>query len=366
MPRAKGRLLPSSLSRSAAFGALPMRGKVLYPLIMANADDQGRILAEPQMLKWDVCPNVDDIGPDDVVEALRAMEQQDLIRVYDAGGVKALQLLHWWTDQASMQWAYPSDFAPPDGWNDRLRFRQAGQVITINWPGKTDGSQAKPLAELQLTLGRSLEVAVKKSLGELNPNPSANVSPSPLGNGYPNPSANGNPSPLPEPDKRKGKGVVEEEQETSVPSAEVTGSSEPPDTSDDPPGLSPPVFYRDWAALLERAENGRDAIGTLADFARAQYPADVQGGTPAPTLQAIASNIGGILRTNNLDPVDLLKIMWRATSNVPEGDFLAYVRGVVKRQEAANGGEQRAAGDGAGDWSGLPVDAAEEPAAGDT
>lgn len=324
-----------------------MRAKVLYPLMMANADDQGRVSAEAQVMKWEVCPNIQEITPEDIPELLTKMEDQGLVRVYDAGGIRAAQLVLWWADQSSMQWAYPSPFNPQDGWNDRLRFRQGGQVITVNWPNKTDGTSNTPLAELapQLVQEPSLAIAIGKALGN-----------APLGNPLPNPLAK---DALPEATRVRGRGRVTEE-EDSVPSAEVTGSSEPPDTSTNPPGLSPPVSYRDWAALLEEATNGRESIGTLADFAMTQYPAEVQGGSRTPTLQQVSSNIGGMLTQGNLDPVDLLKVMWRATANVPEGDFLAYVRGVVKRQEAANGGEQRAAGDGAGDWSGLPVDAAEE------
>ena len=153
----------------------------------------------------------------------------------------------------------------------------------------------------------------------------------------------------------RGRGAEEQRNRSgdSVPSAEVTGSSEP-STSPDPTGLSPPVSYRDWATLLDEATNGRESIGTLADFARAQYPQNLQGGS-GPTLQQVASNIGGILQTSNLDAVDLFKLMWRLAANEPGGDFLAYVRSAVKRQEENHGGKQRAAGRGE-EWPGMVVE----------
>ncbi len=167
MSSRKGRMLPSNLSRSQAFSGLPLAAKALYPLLIANADDQGRLSADPQMLKWNVCPNVEEITIGDIPHFLEAMEYQALVSVYRDAVQPVLQLRQWWEDQSAMQWAYPSDYLPPDGWNDRLRFRNQGRVITINWPHKADGTQGLPLLEIanQLTFSRSLSVAVQKALG---------------------------------------------------------------------------------------------------------------------------------------------------------------------------------------------------------
>ena len=355
MPRAKGRLLPSSLSKNQAYSLLPLRAKALYPLIIANADDQGRLIAEPQMLKWEVCPNVEEISRDDIGEVLVSMESVGLIRVYDAGGVRALQLQSWWIDQASMQWAYPSDFSPAEGWDDRLRFRRGNQVITINWPGKENGSQTKSLQELQLDLSGSLEIAARKALGNAQVSAPGNGRPNALPNAQVNNPGNPSLDSLPEADKGKGKGKGNEKSNDSV-SAE-TGSSEHPSDPAHPTVLSPPHSYREWVALLDEATNGRQVIGTLADFARTCYPEDAQGGTAGPSMQQLASNIGGILQTHNLDALDLFKIMWRAAANLPEGDFLAYVRSAVKRQEEGDGRGERSDGDGGGEeWPGFDVE----------
>jgi hypothetical protein len=278
--------------------------------------------------------------------------------VFDGGGVKAAQLLSWWTDQASMQWAYPSAFVPPEGWDDRLRFRRGNQVITINWPGKVNGSQDKSLQELQLDLSGSLEIAALKALGSARPDDPGNPRPDALGNAQLSDPGNPRPSVSAMPDNVNVNVNVKSNGNRDSVSAE-TGGTEDPDTAADPLVLVPPVTYRDWAARLEAATNGREVIGTLADFARAQYPLDAQGGISGPSMQQLASNIGGMLQSHNLDPVDLLKIMWRAAANMPEGDFLAYVRSAVKRQEEGYGGQRSDGADGAGggeEWPGFDVE----------
>jgi len=167
-------MLPSNLSRSQPFSRLPLAAKVLYPLLIANADDQGRLSADPQLLKWSVCPNVEEITIAAIPVLLETMENEALVRVYQDEDQTVLQLQLWWLDQSAMQWAYASDYLPPDGWNDRLRFRNQSRVITLNWPNKSNGTQAVSLSELSNHLSsstinrpsfRSLAFAIQKALG---------------------------------------------------------------------------------------------------------------------------------------------------------------------------------------------------------
>ncbi len=180
-------MLPSSLSRSSAYSKLPLEAKVLYPLLVANADDQGRLTADPVGIKWEICPNVSEISADEIPDILLALEEQGLATVYDDDGRPALQILSWWTDQASLSWAYPSDYCPPPGWDDHLRFRKQGKVITINWPGIHDGSKGgKPLpaATEWMMPARSLAIALAKATGKgigkplpIEPGPDNNETP---------------------------------------------------------------------------------------------------------------------------------------------------------------------------------------------
>jgi len=178
MSSRKGRMLPSSLSRSQPFSRLPLAAKALYPLLMANADDQGRQVADPQMVKWNVCPNVEEIPVSEIPYLLETMAGEHLVCVYQDESQLVVQLCEWWKDQSAMQWAYPSDFLPKNGWDDRLRFRNQGRVITINWPRKPNGTQATPLRELAIdpSFSRSLPAAIQKALG--SPAPATTAAPS--------------------------------------------------------------------------------------------------------------------------------------------------------------------------------------------
>ena len=44
------------LSRSISFGRLSLPAKVLWTMLLTNADDQGRGSADPDVVKWYVCP----------------------------------------------------------------------------------------------------------------------------------------------------------------------------------------------------------------------------------------------------------------------------------------------------------------------
>ena len=46
----------------------------------------------------------------------------------------AIQMLDWW-EVHHPQWAWPSDYSPPEGWQDHLRFKKgAKEVVLKNWP----------------------------------------------------------------------------------------------------------------------------------------------------------------------------------------------------------------------------------------
>ncbi len=210
----KGRMLPSSLSRSAAYSKLPLEAKIIYPLLVANADDQGRLTADPVGFKLSVCPSVDEVSTADIPGILHALEEQGFVTAYkDDGGQAALQIRSWWVDQ-SLSWAYPSEYCPPAGWDDRLRFRQMGLVITINWQGVNNGSKGKtppdirgntlpdiadflmPSSSLAIAIGKALGKAPGKvltmPLGEALPkenpaDPQADSLPEALGKALPNP-----------------------------------------------------------------------------------------------------------------------------------------------------------------------------------
>ena len=134
---ARGRLFPQGYSTDRRYGRLSLKAIALYPLMWSNADDQGRLCGIPEEIKYAVCPNVDHITKADIPGLLKELGDNDLIEVYKTPKSPAVQMLDWWDPKLGqkLQWAWPSEYAPPEGWQDHLRYKKnAKQVVTLNWP----------------------------------------------------------------------------------------------------------------------------------------------------------------------------------------------------------------------------------------
>ena len=131
---ARGRVFPQYLSTDHRYGNLSLKSCALFPLMWVNADDQGRLTGRPEEIKYACCPNIDHITKADIPGILEELHKNKLIELYSTPKTEAIQLLDWWEVQ-KLQWAWPSDYPPPKGWQDRLRYKRgAKQVITQNWP----------------------------------------------------------------------------------------------------------------------------------------------------------------------------------------------------------------------------------------
>lgn len=122
------------LGKSASFGRLSILGKVLWPMLLAASDEQGRGLAEPDVLKWSVCPNVAELTLDNISGVLTEMVGQQMIHLYEnESHGKLYQVVRWWEYQ-QLQWAHPSRLIAPEGWIDRVRYTVRGEGTTVdNW-----------------------------------------------------------------------------------------------------------------------------------------------------------------------------------------------------------------------------------------
>ena len=130
---ARGRVFPQSYSTDRRYGRLSLKACALFPLMWANADDQGRLPGDPDEIKYATCPNIDHITKADIAELLEELEKNQLIKVYNTSKMEAIQLLDWW-DVHRPQWAWPSQYPPPEGWQDHLRYKKsAKEVATFNW-----------------------------------------------------------------------------------------------------------------------------------------------------------------------------------------------------------------------------------------
>ena len=128
-------MFPQSYSTDRRYGRLSLKAIGLFPLMWSNADDQGRLCGDPEEIKYAVCPNVDHITKQDIPELLKELQDNKLILCYDTPKSAAIQMLDWWDANQKMQWAWPSDYQPPEGWQDHLRYKKdAKTVFTQNWP----------------------------------------------------------------------------------------------------------------------------------------------------------------------------------------------------------------------------------------
>ena len=142
---ARGRIVPQSLSTDPRVGCLSLKAALLYDRLWINCDDQGRISGNPAEIKYATCPNIDHITKEDIPELLKELQTQELVKVYSTSKVNAIQMLDWWEVQ-KLQWAYPSEYPPHEGWQDRLRYHASPtEIVTENWPSKAPNSLPKEL-----------------------------------------------------------------------------------------------------------------------------------------------------------------------------------------------------------------------------
>jgi hypothetical protein len=138
---ARGRMFPQSYSTDRRYGRLSIKAIGLFPLMWANADDQGRLCGDPEEIKYSCCPNIDHITKQDIPILLQELQDNQLINRYITPKSMVIQMLDWWDANQKMQWAWPSEYPPADDWYDHLRYKKdAKTVCTVNWPvsGETD------------------------------------------------------------------------------------------------------------------------------------------------------------------------------------------------------------------------------------
>ncbi len=266
---ARGRILPQSLSTDPRYGRLSLKAQVLYPLLWVNADDQGRLPGDPDEVKYAACPNIRDITAEEIPSLLEQMETKGMIQVYTTSKTQAIQMLDWWEVQR-LQWAYPSPYPPPEGWQDRLRYHASPtQIVKENWPSRPN----------------SLPSALPNSL----PKESS-----------PGKKTKSRRTPLPSPENEKEGGKGKRRGRGNLPSA--LGSRSPPS----PAGLSTneseilqrltECFRREWGRVpakrphevISRVPNARESA-QLRDLAKELSA----GGCPLETIEEVFRHVAG-------------------------------------------------------------------------
>lgn len=133
------RMIDTSMWSNENFAALPSMGRLLLIGIITLADDQGRCKANPAYLRSQIFP-YEDIGTADIDNWLMQMGDNGTLTIYTVGGKAYLQLTNWWEYQP-LDWARPSEYPAPKGWQDRIRYNAKGNVcLTHNWRTKSGSS----------------------------------------------------------------------------------------------------------------------------------------------------------------------------------------------------------------------------------
>ena len=139
----KRRMIHDCLWKSEGLAELTIRQRLLWVGLITTSDDQGRGRAHPGLIRSTIFP-FDAITNNEIKADLEAITNQDMVIVYLVKNKSYYQVINWWEYQKP-QWAYPSDYPAPDGWQDRLRYRQEGNVLTDNWKPDDDKKEEIPL-----------------------------------------------------------------------------------------------------------------------------------------------------------------------------------------------------------------------------
>lgn len=102
---------------SRSLGRCGLLANVLWPRLIVQADDQGRLHGDARDLRLLCVPQLD-VSDADAEAALLELASVKSVRMYSRSGEPYVQLLDWWQYQSHMRRAYPSRFPPPPGWRD--------------------------------------------------------------------------------------------------------------------------------------------------------------------------------------------------------------------------------------------------------
>lgn len=125
-------MISSSTWKDEFVGDLDFFQRCLWiGLFSSCADDQGRLLDNPILIRAELFP-YDDIQIDKIETGLSIFESSGKIMRYSINNKKYIQLLRWWENQ-NPRWASRSKYPPPENWTDKVRTRENGKYIVENW-----------------------------------------------------------------------------------------------------------------------------------------------------------------------------------------------------------------------------------------
>ncbi len=139
---ASGRMISVAFFQSETIASLPRTTRYFFVGLFTNADDQGRMKAHPALLRSRIYP-YDDVPLDEIDSDIAALEAGDFIIRYETEGRCFVQIKNWWRYQHP-RWAWPSEYPPPEGWEDRYHYRQGNRIIDHNWAATPEANDDEP------------------------------------------------------------------------------------------------------------------------------------------------------------------------------------------------------------------------------
>lgn len=130
------RAIYPDMCTSRSIARCSIEAQLLFDRLITQADDQGRIEGDAGVIKSLCVPLVEMIPARSrgrgtkrvrgVDELLGELEAEDLVYRYQADRSALVQLVTWWRWQQGQRRAYPSRWAPPEGWTDAVYGRREG------------------------------------------------------------------------------------------------------------------------------------------------------------------------------------------------------------------------------------------------
>jgi hypothetical protein len=137
------------------FGCLdPVQRLLWIGLLTTCADDQGRLLNNPTLIRVKIFPYDTSVTNEQITASLRIFQAAHKLHTYTFGlngaSKECVQIVNWWKYQNHAAWAGRSPLQAPQGWRDRIRAHEKGQgenIVQINWdtPGGFTQEDTKPL-----------------------------------------------------------------------------------------------------------------------------------------------------------------------------------------------------------------------------
>jgi DnaD/phage-associated family protein len=268
------RMIDASMWQNEHFAELPMGARLLQIGIINHADDQGRVKANPAWLRAQVFP-YDNLNTDEVQGWLDMMAANQTIILYTVDGKQYAQLNNWWKYQ-SLQYAQPSQYPRPEGWQDRIRKTVTkGLIATCNWY-TVDGTRLEDTCDMDGKLLPKMKL----------PKPST---PSSNGASAPDsPAHSGESTPVRSPEDTIELNRIEKELKTTTTApARETGQSEGKATGSSG-SVSPPKKLDGWGEVVNAYESN---IGMFTQLSSEMVQAAVVEYGPLFVVDAIKESV---------------------------------------------------------------------------